>query len=300
VVIMTQPAQKLQSAAAAHGYTSIRLVGAGLEFSVYEAVAADGGRVVLRTPADGRFQSNANDPAVDTRALLRWEYTVTRHVADHGIPVATPRELVLGEPDLLVNGYVPDDGRGVDQYALGGLLRHLHGVPPPPATPVATEGLPVNQLLPVRILRRWGELAAIVADLPAPPDAGRMADILASFPGSSLVHLDVRAANLRCVNGAVVGLLDWSNALVADPALELGRLAEFARLPNNGLDIDAVLAGYGESVPLDSVRLWIYQLDAAVMLAVVFTFEAPDQKLREAALDRLREVRARLLWEWDR
>jgi aminoglycoside phosphotransferase (APT) family kinase protein len=297
---MEQHTNELQAAAAAHGYTGLRLVGSGLEFTVHEAVAADGGRVVLRTSSGERFQSNANDPAVDTRALLRWEYAVTRYVAGYGIPVASSRELVLGEPDLLVNDYIPDDGRGADHHALGVLLRRLHRMPAPPVTPVAAEGLPTHRLLPIRIQRRWGKLANIVDDLPAPPDTARMTALLDGHVGSSLVHLDVRAANLRCVGGAVAGLLDWSNALVADPALELGRLAEFARLPDNGLDLDAVLAGYGEHVSLDSARLWIYRLDAAVMLALVFCSEAPDQNFGKAALARLHEVRERLLWEWSR
>ncbi|HEX3648630.1 MAG TPA: hypothetical protein VHV49_09380 [Pseudonocardiaceae bacterium] len=69
-------------------------------------------------------------------------------------------------------------------------------------------------------------------------------------------------------------MLDWSNALVGDPAMELGRLAEYARLPGNGLDYEQVLAGYGEPVPVDSAAFWIYRLDAAVMLALLFHSEA--------------------------
>lgn len=296
---MGQPTQGLQAAAAARGYTELRLVGAGLEFSVYAAVAADGSRVVVRTPSRERFQSNANDPAVDTRALLRWEAAVTRHVASYGIPVAAPRELVLGEPDMLVSDYVPDDGGGVDQRALGDLLRRLHRVALPPVLPVASEGLPTERLLPVRVQRRWRELAAVVS-LPTEPDIALMAATLADGAGKSLVHLDVRGANLRGVDNAVAALLDWSNALVADPALELGRLAEFARLPDNRLDMDAVLTGYGETAPVDAVTHWISRLDAALMLAVVFNLETPDEKLGVAAVDRLCEVRERLMWEWDR
>lgn len=54
-------------------------------------------------PAGERFQSNANDPAVDTWALLRWEHAVPTHAAAFGIPVATPRDLLLGDPDVLVS-----------------------------------------------------------------------------------------------------------------------------------------------------------------------------------------------------
>ena len=108
------------------------------------------------------------------------------------------------------------------------------------------------------------------------------------------VHLDVRASNLRCAGGAVRGLLDWSNALVGDPAMELGRLAEYALPPQNGLDYDAVLASYQEPIPVDSAAFWIYRLDAAVMLALLFNSEAPHAELGPRAVDRLREVHQRL------
>jgi hypothetical protein len=107
----------------------------------------------------------------------------------------------------------------------------------------------------------------------------------------------VRSANLRCVSGRVLGLLDWSNALVGDPLFELGRLAEFARLEGNELDLDAILGGYGlptDALATDRPELLVYRLDAAVMPAVVFTFEAPDAALARAALDWLLEVHSRL------
>jgi aminoglycoside phosphotransferase (APT) family kinase protein len=108
------------------------------------------------------------------------------------------------------------------------------------------------------------------------------------------VHLDVRAPNLRCAGGAVRGLLDWSNALTGDPAMELARLAEYALLPGNGLDYEAVLAGYQERVPADSAAFWIYRLDAAVMLALLFSSEPAHAGLAPPAVDRLREVHQRL------
>ena len=121
--------------------------------------------------------------------------------------------------------------------------------------------------------------------------------MLASRPTGRLVHLDVRASNIRCTGGAVCGLLDWSNALIGDPAMELGRLAEYALLPQNGIDYEAVLDGYREPVPVDSAAFWIYRLDAAVMLALLFNSEASHAELGPPAADRLREVHLRLIRE---
>ena len=126
------------------------------------------------------------------------------------------------------------------------------------------------------------------------PPVELLTAVLASRPGGRLVHLDVWSSNLRCAGRAVRAVLDWSNALIGDPAMELGRLAEYALLPENGLDYEAVLAGYREPVPVDSAAFWIYRLDAAVMLALLFSSEPSQAELAPAAVDRLREVHARL------
>lgn len=280
----------IQDFAARHGFTGLRPLGRGLEFQVFQATTPGGAGVVLRTPVGARFGSNLNDPRVDTRRLLRWEDAVARHLDGLGFPVAKPHSLVLGQPDVLVSEFVPDDGRGADQRRLGAVLRRLHRLPPPRRRPVAEEGATVTELLPTRIIRRWTALAGLVPDLPPPPAYRDMIAALANRPMNRLVHLDVRAANLRCVGGEVRGLLDWSNALIADPLLELARLAEFARLPDNGLDLTEVLAGYGVPEVRDLPAAWVYRLDAAVMLAVVFVSEAPDAELGPCAVERLCEV----------
>ena len=267
----------LEDVVRARGLTALRPLAGGLEFETWTAVDPSGGVVALRASAGGRFRSNANDPDVDTRALLRREERIVRHVAAAGLPLAEPVALVLGEPDVLISHYVPDDGRGVDQVGLGALLARLHRIPAPALTRAV-------DVLPQRVTRRWHEVAALVPDLPPVPTGLRRP--LVGRPTTSLLHLDVRAPNLRCVDGDVRALLDWSNALVGDPALELARLEEFAPLPGNGLDLPAIRAGYGP-VPAHESYL-VYQLDAAVMLALVFLSEAPDETLAAQAVARLR------------
>lgn len=291
---MVEAPASVRALAADRGLTRLRPAGGGVEFQVYEATRPDGSKAVLRFPLGGRFLSDPNDRHVDTRSLLHWEYAVTRHLDHLGFPVATPRELVLGDPDVLMADFITDDGHGADQIALGALLLRLHQSPPPPAPPVAAQGLPAVRLVPRRITERFAELAALVPALPPAPPVEQLMAVLAPRPAGSLVHLDVRAPNLRCTDGSVRAVLDWSNALIGDPAMELGRLAEFALLPANGLDYEAILAGYERPVPLDSAAFWIYRLDAAVMLALLFNSDPALAGLGPAAVDRLREVHQRL------
>lgn len=275
---MTSNHDAVAAFAAARDLTDLHLVGNGLEFVVFRASHPVEGAVVLRVPVGARFQSNANDPDVDTRRLLRWEHEVAGYLTGHGIAVAEPLELVLGEPDVLMSRYIPDDGTAFDPVELGTLLARLHRLPPPPVQPVASEGCATEDLVPRRIVRRWQEVAEVVPGLPPCLPLERLRAQLVRSP-RSLLHLDVRAANLRCVDGSVRALLDWSNALAGDPALELARLAEFARLPENGIDFKGVLHGYGEAPHLGDPAFAVYRLDAAVMLAVVFLCEAPEEAL---------------------
>jgi aminoglycoside phosphotransferase (APT) family kinase protein len=292
--VTTYVPASVRSFAAERGLTSVRRAGGGVEFEVFAAATPGGPEVVLRTPAGGRFQSSVNDRHVDTRMLLRWEYAVARHLVAFGFPVAAPRELVLGDPDVLVSDFAADDGGGADQVALGGLLRRLHELPAPPVPPPASGGVPSAQLVPGRITERFAELAGLVPGLPAPPPPWQLAAVLAPEPDGRLLHLDVRAPNLRCSGGQVRALLDWSNALIGDPAMELARLAEYALLPDNGLDATAVMSGYQARRPADSAAFWIYRLDTAVMLALLFCSELSGSDLGRGAVDRLHEVHAQL------
>lgn len=247
------------------------VAGRGLDFTVLRMVDAAGDWVAVKVP-HARFSSDVNDPHVDRRILLRQEHEVTEHLAAHGLPVARPRELFLSdELDVLVCDYLPDDGAGVDGAALGALLARLHALPVPEKPLVASEGdLTTGDVVVQRVQRRWKELARLHPGLPALPALS-----LPSVPRNALLHMDVRAANLRCTGRRHPALVDWANSLVGDPALELARVSEFARMPSNGIDIEGLRRGYGDAPepPL------VYHLDAAVLLALVFLSEAPDPVL---------------------
>jgi len=279
------------------GFSNLEFLGQGLEFTVFRAEPGDGGGPVAIRVGERRFDSNVNDPWVDTGALLRQEYRLIRLLRDHGLPVAEPVDLILAdtpdEPDILVSRYVEDDGSALDCFHLGGVLARLHTIEPTGPDLIAAERLPPPDLVVNRTLRRWNEIGRLREGWPRPPAAARLLPIAAPLNRCCLLHLDVRRANIRCHEGTTAALLDWSNALRADPVLEFGRLTEFARLPDNQLDLPALRAGYAvhaEPPPHAAPITLLCQLDAAVMLALVFLSESPDPAVAEGAVSRVLEL----------
>lgn len=279
----------------AWGLTDPTLIGEGYDFDVHRAGTADGALVVLRV-ARRRISHNAHDPWVDSREQLEQEFVLANYLIGTGFPVARPHRLALDAAgtDVLVSEYVADDGADLDSYQLGRQLVRLHALEPSNVQLVASlrlvaqERLPFEVLVPTRLARWWRELRRLVPELPDMlPDAVLRGALAQRRNVRRLLHLDVRRANLRCVGGRVRAFIDWSNAILGDPAFELARIEEIARLPENGLDPDQVRAGYGQSawwgVP-DLVRL-IYRLDAAVMLALLFTAEEPGSKRGPIAVE---------------
>jgi len=115
-----------------------------------------------------------------------------------------------------------------------------------------------------------------------------------------LLHMDLRPENILVRSGRPVAILDWSNALVGDPALDLARTAEYGSLT------PAALAGYGDSgsftmPPLASLtsltsltslspRQAVYRLDTAVMLSHVFLDDAPDEEKARYYVERTKSL----------
>jgi aminoglycoside phosphotransferase (APT) family kinase protein len=268
-------AELLAARQPAWGALEIRRVAGGIEFDAFALRTEHGEPLFLRAAAE-RFSSNDNDPQVDARRLLAQEAAIAELLGRSQVPIARVRELVVDDRlDLLVTDWVEDDGSDVRDADVLRLLSHLHAIPLPALELVAQEHPSAAATVAHRTARRLETVARLadLEDAPIPaPDALRAA---AELPGESLLHLDVRRANMR-VRGTELGaLVDWTNALVGPPALEYARLAEYGEVdvPSSCFD------GVPEPAEL------VFRLDAAVMLAVVFLSEAPspDDAARQVA-----------------
>jgi aminoglycoside phosphotransferase (APT) family kinase protein len=164
-------------------------------------------------------------------------------------------------------------------------------MPPPDLLPIDHDRQPIDVALARRATTRWALLTSVVPDLPPLPPFGRLVDLLAPVKADlRLLHLDIRACNLVSTGEDISGLFDWGCAMIGHPALELARAAENAPLPENGLDIDALLAGYGPPPVIDSTVDALLRLDGVTMLSVVFSTHAPDPDRKAMYVERARTL----------
>ncbi len=262
----------------------------GAEFTVFRAVIGAGVKAVLKT-APREDLGNANDPSCSARALLCQEEHLGRYLSSQGIPVPISLGLVTDGPyPCLIQEFVEDDETcEVSDDHLAHLLSRIHACTAP-RTLVAHEGLPFASCIARRITRRAHELEkATGVSLPV-PDTDCIESVLRlrSYR-PSLLHMDFRPPNILATAGSVRAIIDWSNALMGDPALEFARIAEWWR-PCTSLRV----AYENICGPLRTPRIvdLLYRLDAALVLGLLHSTERPDPDAERAAVCRATKLAA--------
>ncbi len=274
------------------GITGIHRASNGLEFFILKGALA-GNPIAIKVPRDRVF-SNVNDAHIESRTLLDQEFALMRHLEANDIfQIPTPiSDLDTAGFGALVMSYIPSDDSKPDEYKLGQLLARIHSIDPPALALSAQEGEEIPELIPHRLERRWKELKTFVADLPELPALETLQTALESIRNDKhLLHMDFREANLRTEQGDILAVVDWSNALVGHPALELARAAETGEVGAKFLE------GYASKKELPLVEKTaeiIFRLDTATMLALVFLSEAPDPERAPILIARVKELFAEL------
>jgi aminoglycoside phosphotransferase (APT) family kinase protein len=259
-------------------------VASGLEASVFRVTTACHGPLALKVFASHHIQ-NDNDTDLDARDLLRQDQQAFVHLQSCGLPAPCVVGLHVGRVSFLAYHFVETDELPCPASSIGRLVGILHRAGAPGFLPVAHRGNaafePVAAALIDARLTAVRRLAKI--DLPS-VDASTWERCLTMAKGPrTLLHMDVRQANFLCRSGRVQAWIDWSNAIIAHPVFEMARIVEY------GLNLDEVLAGYGND-PRADVRpaTWIAaRVYTAAMLAVVHLSEAPDPARAEVAVAHL-------------
>jgi aminoglycoside phosphotransferase (APT) family kinase protein len=278
--------------------TGLREIGHGLDARVYRGESASLGPVAIRVPR-ARWLSSGNEAQLDTRRQLRQDFDLSRHLRAHGLPV--PEVFATHTsgpgPDFTIAEYVESDDSELPDREFGRLIRAIHEIPAPPLDLVGMESCDdADQVLAERIGDRLKNLAAVTGLDVRCPD---IRAVLAADRGDGLprrlLHMDLRPENILVRGGRPVAILDWSNALIGDPALDLARAAEYGSLTPAALAAYRDPGGFTMS-PLTALspRQAVYRLDTAVMLSHVFLDSAPDQAKARHYIERTKTLCRRL------
>lgn len=179
-------------------------------------------------------------PTHAPHGLDAWEAAVQTFAHDCGVPAPT---VVRYEPDSLIDGRrwfvmellpgAPAMGSTKTRQLIGGLRRMWRDLP----RQTAETHLALHRHDPAPLLERFGDSATVARwwDQIASPTGGETHPLAPGVewlqanqpePRSPVVlcHGDTWGGNLLIDDGEVVGLIDWSVATVAEPALEVAFL----------------------------------------------------------------------------
>ncbi len=213
---------------------------------------------------------NINEDLVNSRISLQKEAELSKYCHSKGIPVPRIHGLHLStELDFLISDCVYADRTPISACKIGELVSNLHSMP--------IDGLyykqnirePISKYIAERIVKRIEGFNTITNCKINLPDTKTIEYILSTADHvKCLLHMDIRPANLIGYNGEVKAIVDWDNALIGHPLLELMRIAE-----TNEVSWDEFKDGYKNdsifNVTPHIVSLF-YRLDTAVMLANLF------------------------------
>ena len=259
-------------------------------------VRSDGASFVFKV-APHRYTDNDNDADLDFLRLYEQEHAILTECALRGLPVPGAIDVFLsdvGLPVLLLD-YVTHDGTKPGDEALGRLARQLHEGDWDGWSTVAMRGLVTADAVCGLILQRLAVVRRLTSGAIVLPPAGALADMLEPISRvQKMLHLDLRADNVLCIASRPCCLLDWANAMVGDPLLELARVAEY------GLLTDEFVRGYGDRslmAQLETPLGLACRLYTAAMMTVLFMSEIPDRENAAARLERLQTLLSRISFQ---
>ena len=267
----------------------LTFVGAGLDFCAFKTTHAAWGPIVVKAPRHSLVREG-NGLCQGALELLRQEAFLLQYFKKFDLPVARFRALLEpsdpSHPPLLLCDYVDTDGTIGNSEAIGATLDQLHRIPAPDYPLVAQEGLNWQTLIPRRIRRRLSAINRILElSLPLPDEAG-LAGSLWEMPGTaqkSILHMDMRHENLRWQDGRIRALLDWGNAIIGHPVLEIARLRSYGYMDRKLLE---VYPRHYSELECPKVVDLVCALDTSTMLSLVFLEEAPDRAMAKEWIGR--------------
>jgi aminoglycoside phosphotransferase (APT) family kinase protein/8-oxo-dGTP pyrophosphatase MutT (NUDIX family) len=227
----------------------------------------------------------------DIAPRLRAEAALLPRIAA-GLPLAVPVPVVLEDSPLRVRHPIvrgepcaPDALTAEDGRLVGTFLRALHDTGP---DVYAGTGVPDAATARVTLLGSLDDMRVRVLPLlPADRRAAGAAllDAVGEPVEACLVHADVGPMHLLVVDGRVNGVIDWSDAVIGDPGLDLA----WTLNGTPGVFADALATAYGVTPALRSRGLLWHRLGPwwEVLAGVDFLGEEYVESGLSGLLDRL-------------
>jgi hypothetical protein len=235
--------------------------------------------------------ARATDWGIDRFQLLQQERDLLRFAGEHGIPV--PEVIAYFDPHdgpvVLVLEQIKVDGTLPSDDEIGETVRRLHGLEPPALCTVAQGSQIPSSTVAELTVRRLSVIERLTEGLCWKPTVEELDRLLAPINmDGRLLHMDLRPANYLCQRNRLMGLIDWSNALIAAPILELARIAEYGGLSPafaNGYKLTSDM-----TAALDQEMGIACRLYTAVMLCILFLAQLRLLDKAERQISRLKEL----------
>ncbi|RVE96422.1 aminoglycoside phosphotransferase family protein [Sinorhizobium meliloti] len=264
-------------------------VSGGIEFEVFRVSARGRDPFIIKFPGT-RWIINDNDRDLDSFQLMDQERRLIGFSHEHGIPA--PRVLAYPEAGsfpVLAMEIIDADDLPLLAGELGRMTRRLHLLRPPEISTVAQRGRSPSDVVAQLTVERLKVVEQLSGVGGAVPTESTLREMLGPIDADvRLLHMDLRRGNYLSRDGQITGLIDWSNAMIANPVLELARLVEYGEFSNG------FAAGYEitqrEAATLSGEAGLACSLYTAAMLAVVFLSEAPDPELAAIKVERVKEL----------
>ncbi|MFJ8063666.1 aminoglycoside phosphotransferase family protein [Psychrobacillus sp. NPDC096426] len=263
----------------------IKFIGNGVNNAVFLVKEKNFGMLAIRTP--WRTEENTNDINLSGIISLKKEATISEHCHKYNIPVPKVHRLYLDEEiNFLVTDFVSGDAQEIPSYDVGQLTSKIHKVPLNNLSIIDQNERTLSNIISNRITERVHLLSNLINNSIIIPDSEEMEAILnTAQTKDSLLHLDVRPPNIIGENGVIKGIIDWDNAFIGNPIMELMRISESQELIE-----EEFLKGYKNVdiiINTDEVIQSIYRLDTALMLSILFTTLINDSAKRDYYLNRV-------------
>ncbi|KOP82641.1 aminoglycoside phosphotransferase family protein [Cytobacillus solani] len=263
----------------------IRLIGSGVINAVFLIKDKERGLLAVRTP--WRSEERMMDKNSSGIISLQKEAGIAEHCYKHQIPVPKIHKLYFSnEINFLVSNFVTGDDHEISSFDVGKLTSKIHKLPTDGLTIIDQQEQTLSKIISERITERVVSLRKLVYTDLFVPDSGELEAILnTSKITNCLLHLDVRRPNIIAKNGIIQAIIDWDNAFIGNPIMELMRISE-----TQELDEVEFLKGYNAEKLLkntEKVIQSIYRLDTALMLSILFISFLNDKEKSEYYINRV-------------